>query len=159
MNNEIDIFTYYENKFDRITYQSDLFFWILIALDLIVYLATYVGWIPLGSGGGILTVLMLFTISWIYTNARRRACGVIKAAAFALVALLHPFIGAVLYFLLRPKELVVLMLPPGNMSVWPIFSGPVWIFMRAPFRFLLKLSLWLMGLAFLVIGIMDVIKN
>ena len=155
----VDVFTIVENRLDRITYQSDLFFWSLILLDIGIYIVMWKSWIPLGSGGGIATVLLIFAISWLYTNARRRGCAVIKSGFFSLLSLIHPLVGAILYFIFRPKNLVVTFLPPSPSAVLPVFSGPVWIFMRAPFRFIIKLALWSMGGAFLIIGLLELIKE
>jgi hypothetical protein len=105
--------------------------------------------------GVLCTVLSLFSVSWVYTNARRRAYGRIKAGLFGVPTFFFPAVGGVIYLIFRPKELVVTSLPPSKPGVWPVFDGPVWIFARAPFRFLFKLALWLMGLAFLVIGFLD----
>jgi len=157
--NQVDIFTYYENKFDRITYQSDLFFGYLILTILVIFFGIWIEWIPVGNGGVLFTVLLLFTLSWIYTNARRRGCGILKAMMFALVALINPVLGGLIYFLFRPGELVITALPPAPISTWPVFSGPIWIFTRAPFRFLMKLALWLMGLTFIIIAIWDIFRT
>lgn len=152
----LDPFTYFENKFDRLTYQNDVFFWLLVLFHVGVFYASLFNWIPSGNMGTICTILGFFAASWAYTNARRRAWSRIRAFLFALPTFFHPLIGGILYFIFRPKEIIVTALPPSKPGVWPVFQGPVWIFAYAPFRFLIKLALWLMGLTFLIIAVLDI---
>jgi hypothetical protein len=138
---QVDLSTEVENRFDRVTYQSDAFMVVLVVLVVGAWVAGWTEWIPLGTGGTIATVLLLFLLSWIYTNARRRGCGGVKSVLFAAVAVIHPLLGVFVYLVFRPRQPVVTFLPPSTPSIWPVFSGPVWIFTRAPFRFLIKLGL------------------
>ena len=153
---EYGLFNVFENWFDRKVYQNDVFFWSLVMLHTVVMLAGVWGWIDIGTSGWIYTVLAVGALSWVYTNARRRACGRIKAVFFGLLTFFQPIVGGILYFIFRPKELVFLFLPPSHPAVLPVFEGPVWIFAKAPVRFLVKLALWSMGLVFLLIGFLDI---
>jgi len=151
-----DIYVNFENKFDRITYQNDIFFWVIALIQLGIFYAGMAKLIPVGNMGVMCTVLAFFALSWVYTNARRRLCGRIKAIFFAVLAYFHAIIGGIIYFIFRPKKLVITSLPPSKLGVWPVFDGPVMIFARAPFRLLMKFALWGMGLAFLLISILDI---
>ncbi len=154
---ETQFFNVIENAFDRITYQSDLFFWMLFAAQMGVSIAMSTEAIEVGPAGMVMFVLALFILSWTYTNARRRGCGVIGSAFFGLLSFGIPPLGALAYMIFRPKQLVITALPPRRPVILPVFDGPVWIFARAPFRFLMKLSLWAMGICFLIIGVMDIL--
>jgi hypothetical protein len=157
MPTEADLFNAVENGFDRVTYQSDFFFWSLAALHAAAYVAVGAERVPPGSGATFAFILSLFAFSWTHTNARRRASSFIKAFLFALVSFVLPLIGGIVYFRFRPPTLVVTRLPSGTMVTLPIFEGPAWFFMRAPFRFLFKLGLWSTGAAFLVISLLDML--
>jgi hypothetical protein len=122
---KLDVFTNVENRFDRLVYQNDRFFWFLALFHFVIYLASWRAWIPVGNMGVLCTVLSVFSVSWVYTNARRRAYGRIKAGLFGVPAFFFPAVGGVIYLIFRPKELVVTSLPSSKPGVWPVFDGPV----------------------------------
>jgi len=153
---EYGLFNVLENWFDRKVYQNDIFFYCLVAMHTFFLLAGTSQWMDVGTAGWIFTVLGVFALSWVYTNARRRACRRIKAVLFGLLTFLWPLVGGVIYFVFRPKELAFSVLPPSQPAVLPVFEGPVWIFAKAPVRFMIKLAIWSMGLTFLLIGILDI---
>jgi hypothetical protein len=155
----MDFFSLVENAFDRVTYQSDLFFWVLFTAQMGVSIGMSTEAIDVGASGMVMFVLALFILSWTYTNARRRGCGMIKSALFGLLNFAFSPLGALVYLVFRPRQLVFTSLPPSRPAVLPVFDGPVWIFARAPFRFLMKLSLWSTGIAFLIIGVMEIIDK
>ena len=157
--NETDFFNLVENAFDRVTYQSDLFFWMLFAAQMSVSIGMGTEAIDVGAAGTVPFVLALFILSWTYTNARRRGCGIVGSALFGLLNFAVLPLGVLVYMIFRPKQLVITVLPPRKPVILPVFDGPVWIFARAPFRFLMKLSLWGMGIAFLIIGVMEIIDK
>ena len=130
------------------------FFWIIIILHSTVFYLSSIEKFDPGSAGWFCTILAIFVFSWTYTNARRRAWNVIKATFFGIITFVYPLIGGILYFIFRPQNLVITTLQPSKQAICPVFDGPVWIFARVPFHFLIKLAFWLMGLALLIIGIL-----
>lgn len=156
---EMEFFDLVENAFDRVTYQSDLFFWVLFAAQMGVSIGMSTEAIDVGASGTVMFVLALFLLSWTYTNARRRGSGIIGSSFFGLLNFAIPPLGAPVYMIFRPRQLVITVLPPRRPVLLPVFHGPIWIFARAPFRFLMKLSLWSMGIAFLIIGVMEIIDK
>jgi len=151
----IDIYTYLENKFDRFVYQNDFFFWFLVVLYLSIYIVDLRHWVARSSGFAIAFVVTIFAVSWVYTNARRRGMGRISAGFFGLLTFITP-LGGIIYFLFRPKKLVITFLTPKKQYPFPVPVGDqAFMLFRVPFRFLMKLVFWMMGLTFLIIGILS----
>jgi len=152
---QVDIYTDLENKFDRLVYQNDFFFWFLVLLYLLFYIADWANWVAEGSGFVSAIVVTVFAISWIYTNARRRGMGRLGAGLFGLLTFV-PLFGGIIFFIFRPKKLVVTFLPPKKQYPFPVPIGDqAFMLFRVPFRFLLKLVFWMMGVAFFIIGILS----
>ena len=152
----MDIFTYFENKFDQLTYQNDKFFWLLVLFNLVCYIAGMANWVNQSDGFVTAIIVALFATSWVYTNARRR--GVRRALSFlySLLTYFFPLIGGIVYFKYRPGELIITFLPPQKQIPFPIsIADQAFMFLPTPFRFLLKLVFWMMGLTFLLISILS----
>ena len=150
-----DIYNYLENKFDRLVYQSDVFFWLLVVLYLFFYIVDLRHWVAKSSGFATAFIVTIFAVSWVYTNARRRGMGRIKAGFFGVLAFVTP-LGGIIYFLFRPKKLVVTSLPPKTSYPFPVpVSDQAFMLFRVPFRLLMKLVFWMTGLAFLIIGVLS----
>ncbi len=152
-----DIYTDLENKFDRSVYQNDVFFWLLVVLYLSFYIADLRHWVAQSSGFVTAFIVTIFAVSWIYTNARRRGMGRIRAGFFGLLTFVPP-LGGIFYFLFRPKKLVVTSLPPKTSYPFPVPVGDqAFMLFRVPLRFLMKLVFWMMGLTFLIIGVLSML--
>ena len=124
---------------DKLTFQSDAFFWELVILHSVTYILEAAKLIPEGSGYTTSFILQIFAVSWIYLNSRRRDASIIRASFFALICIFSPLIAGVIYFVFRPREL------PDQ----PAFS---------PYVFFVQIIFWLTGLAFLLIGILEMCK-
>ena len=83
--------------------------------------------------------------------------GRIRAGFFGMLTFIPP-LGGFIYFLFRPKKFVVTSLPPKTNYPFPIPIGDqAFILFRVPFRFLIKLVFWALGLAFLIIGVLSML--
>lgn len=155
---KVDAYTYFENKFDRLIYQNDTFFGVLVLIYLVCCILDVANWVPEASGFVTAIVVLLFAVSWIYTNARRRGVGRVKAGIFGLLTFFSVPLGGIIYFLLRPKDLVMTFLPPKRQIPFPVPIGDqAFIFFSTPFSFLLKLVFWMTGLTFFMIGVLSML--
>ena len=155
---KVDAYTYLENKFDRLIYQNDTFFGLLILIYLVCCIVDVAKWVPEASGFATAIVVSLFAVSWVYTNARRRCVGRVKAGIFGLLTFFSPPFGGIIYFLFRPKDLVITFLPPKKSIPFPVPIGDQgFIFFSTPISFLLKLVFWMTGLTFFIIGVLSML--
>jgi hypothetical protein len=128
-----------------------------VVLYLFFYIADLKHWVAESSGFVTAFVVTIFAVSWVYTNARRRGMGRIRAGFFGMLTFIPPFAG-IIFFLFRPKKLVVTSLAPKTSYPFPVPVGDQpFILFRVPLRFLMKFVLWLMGLAFLIIGVLSML--
>jgi len=83
--------------------------------------------------------------------------GRISAGFFSLLAFVTP-LGGIIYFLFRPKKIVVTFLPPKKQYPFPVPIGDqAFMLFRIPFRFFMKLVFWMTGLTFLIIGVLSML--
>ena len=151
------IYNNIENRFDRFVYQNDKFFWFLVLLYLFFVMADWAKWVPEASGYSSSFVVTLFAMSWVYTNARRRGLGFLGALLWGIITY-NPPIGGLLFMIFRPKNIVVINLPPAKIGFFPVsMACEAFMFFRVPFRFLVKLVFWAMGVTFLIIGILSML--
>jgi hypothetical protein len=145
-----------ENAFDRAVYQRDGFFWLLMLTYFGLMIAMLWESLPESNALGTVVVVACFLFSWIYTNSRRRGLGIIAAFFTALACASTSPLGGFAYLWLRPPDVVVTALPPAKAIPFPVMiGGGAFMLNWIPFRILLKMSIWGMGIAFFIIGLTE----